>query len=200
MEPDLDPGYTFAVAVEGTACIDPGSYVAALARHAVRAGAQIIRGRATGFRIESGRLKAVRTIDGEVFCDRAVISAGAWSKQLTAALGDRIFLESERGYHVIIRNPEIRLKHLILFTDPKLATTSTRSGIRVTGQVELAGLRAKPNWKRAHVLRGFALNAYPGLPRKLPNDRQMLWMDIICGAKPVVDPAPYSPRRFAASE
>lgn len=242
MEPSLDPRYTFAVAIEGSACIDPGGYVAALASHAVRAGARIVRSHATGFRIDTSRLKAVQTTEGEILCDRAVISAGAWSKNLTTNLGDRIFLESERGYHTTIRDPEIKPNHRILFTDGKLATTNTPSGMRVTGQVELAGLDAKPNWNRAHILRDFALNAYPKLPKRIPDERQTLWMghrpstpdglpvigpstkcpdviyafghghigmtsgpatarivaDIVRGAKPAIDPSPYSPRRFVA--
>ncbi|MET3910088.1 D-amino-acid dehydrogenase [Bradyrhizobium sp. S3.3.6] len=176
LEPDLDPRYTFAIAVDGSVCVDPGRYVAALVDHACRRGATIRKGRARGFRIKSGRLQAVQTADGELACDRGVIATGAWSKELVRGLGDRVFLESERGYHAVIQDPEIKLKSRILFTDGKLAITTTPSGLRVTGQVELASLRAKPNWTRAHVLRDFALNAFPGMPKTLPHTRQTFWM------------------------
>jgi len=46
----------------------------------------------------------------------------------------------------------------------------------LAGQVELAGLDAAPNWKRAEVLRDFALRTWPGLPRDLPAERVKVWM------------------------
>jgi D-amino-acid dehydrogenase len=49
-------------------------------------------------------------------------------------------------------------------------------GLRLAGQVEIAGLEAAPNWKRAEILRDFALSVYPGLPRDLPTDRVKFWM------------------------
>ena len=111
------------------------------------------------------------------------------------------------------------------------------------GQVELAGLSAAPNWRRAEILRDFALRLFPGLPRELPPERVKVWMghrpsiagrpalhrpgarlsadivhafghghvglaagattgrlvaDLVGGRPPVIDPAPYAPRRFTA--
>lgn len=79
-EPDLDARYTLGIFVpEAGHCRNPGAYVAALARHAQEAGAQRVAARATGFRIEGGRLRAVRTDAGEIACDAAAICAGARS-------------------------------------------------------------------------------------------------------------------------
>src|SRR5579872_3230412 len=73
-EPALDRRYKFGLLVEENGqCRDPGAYVAALVRHAQSLGAQLLRGRATGFRIEAGRLRAVRTEGGEVAADKAEI-------------------------------------------------------------------------------------------------------------------------------
>jgi D-amino-acid dehydrogenase len=52
----------------------------------------------------------------------------------------------------------------------------TAHGLRIAGQVELAGLDAAPNWRRAEVLRDFALRMWPGLPRDLPVERVKFWM------------------------
>src|ERR1700722_17900046 len=99
-EPSLDRRYTFGVLVEENGqCRDPGAYVAALVRHAQALGAELLRRKGGGFRIAHRRLRAVRTEAGEVVADKAVIAAGAWSKTLAAAAGDRVPLESERGYH-----------------------------------------------------------------------------------------------------
>jgi D-amino-acid dehydrogenase len=42
--------------------------------------------------------------------------------------------------------------------------------------VELAGLEAAPNWRRAEVLLKFAREVYPGLPADLSMDRVKVWM------------------------
>jgi D-amino-acid dehydrogenase len=176
-EPELDRRYTFGVLVEeGANCADPGAYVAALAAYAKSLGAKLLQNRATGFRIGSGRLAAVQTDGAELPTDRAVISAGAHSRTLALAAGDAVPLETERGYHAVISTPEISPRHPMMPSDGKMAVTPTRGGLRIAGQVELAGLAAAPNWKRAEILRDFALRTFPGLPRDLPADRVKFWM------------------------
>ncbi len=176
-EPALDRHYKFAVLVEENGqCRDPGAYVAALARHAVGLGATISQTRATGFRIEAGRLRAVITGDGEVAADWAVIAAGAWSKQLAQAVGDRVLLETERGYHVVIADPGIDARYPVMPSDGKMACVMTPAGLRLAGQVELAGLEAAANWQRAEVLLKFARKVFPGLPADLPPERVKMWM------------------------
>ena len=176
-EPALDRRYTFAVLVpEGGNVTDPGAYVAALAAHAVGLGAEHVRARATGFRIEGGRLRAVLTEGGEIACDAAAIAAGARSRTLAAQAGDRVVLETERGYHAVLSDPGVTLRHPMLTADTKAAVVSTAAGLRVAGTVELAGLEAAPDWRRAAVLRAAMLRTIPGLPRDLPADRITVWM------------------------
>jgi D-amino-acid dehydrogenase len=173
-EPALDRRYTFGILVEENGqCRDPGAYVAALARHAADLGATILQTGATGFRIEAGRLRAVKIRDGEVACDKAVIAAGAWSKALAREAGDRVPLETERGYHVVIENPGIAPRYPVMPSDGKMACVMTPAGLRIAGQVELAGLDAAPNWQRAEVLLAFARKVFPALPADVP---AKLWM------------------------
>jgi len=177
-EPALDRRYTFGLLIEDCGqCLDPGAYVAALVAHAEAQGAQRRQGRAAGFSIAQGRLKAVR-VEGqaEIVCDRAVISAGARSRVLAAAAGDRVSLETERGYHVVIEDPGVTPRYPTMPSDGKMANVMTAHGFRLAGQVELAGLDAAPNWKRADILRDFALRTWPGLPRDLPAGRVKMWM------------------------
>lgn len=176
-EPTLNPRYRFGVLVEaGAHCIDPGAYVASLVRCAVAQGATLVRARATGFDIADGKLRAVATDGGNIACDRAVISAGVWSKQLARAAGDRISLESERGYHVVIADPEAAPRTPVMPSDGKMGNTVTTKGLRASGQVELAAIDAPPNWKRAQVLLDHLRRTYPGLPKDIPAARLSRWM------------------------
>jgi D-amino-acid dehydrogenase len=176
-EPALDRRYKFALLIEQNGqCVDPGALVAALVRHGQALGARLHRARVTGLHIEAGRLRAVRTDAGDLACDKAVIAAGAWSKTLAAVAGDAVPLETERGYHALIKDPGIELCLPVMPSDGKMSNVMTPQGLRLAGQVELAGLDAVPNWKRAEILRDFALRTWPGLPRDLPADRVKVWM------------------------
>ncbi len=176
-EPALDARYRFGVLVEaGAHCVDPGRYVAALVSHAQSQGATVIKARAIGFNIQAGRLRAVRTDTGQILCDRAVVAAGIQSRSLAFEAGDRVSLESERGYHVVISDPEAAPRIPVMPSDGKMANTLTLNGLRASGQVELASVNAPPNWKRASVLLDHALRTYPQLPRQIPEDRISRWM------------------------
>ena len=192
-EPSLDRRYGFGVFVEaGAHCLDPGAYVAALVAQAEALGATRHRVRATGFRLAAGRLAAVRTDGGEIPADAAVIAAGAWSGRLAAVVGDRVPLATERGYHAVIAAPESAPRHPVMPSDGKMSITRMSQGLRLAGQVELAGLTAPPDWRRAAILRDFAHRLFPGLPRDLPPERVRVWMGhrpSVADGLPVIGPA-----------
>ena len=176
-EPDLDPRYTFGVLVEEAGrCRNPGAYVAALAAHAVAQGAVIVKARASGFRIANGKLVSVITDAGEIACDAAAVAAGARSRALTASIGDRLPLESERGYHVMITDPGTGPRTSMMASDAKMVINWTDKGLRAAGQVEFAGVDAAPNWKRAEILRENLIGMFPKLPKSIPADRIKVWL------------------------
>ena len=176
-EPDLDRRYTFGALVEeGGHCRDPGALVAALISQAQSMGADVQRVAASGFRIEGGRLCAVLAGPREILADRAIICAGAHSKSLAAAAGSRVPLETERGYHAMVVGAEVGPRTPMMPYDGKMSVTWTNHGLRCAGQVEIAGLEAAPNWKRAEILRDHLLRSFPGLPRDLPPERVKFWM------------------------
>ena len=176
-EPSLHERYQFGVLVgEAGHCRNPGAYVAALVAHACALGATRVQRRATGFSIDAGRLRAVRTDGAEISCDAAVIAAGARSKALASEAGDQVSLESERGYHVMITQPEGSLCTPVNASDCNAVATPTEGGLLLAGQVEIASFDAAPNWRRAEILRDHALSMFPALPRDLPASRLRYWL------------------------
>jgi len=197
LEPDLHPRYTFGVLVPETGhCRNPGAYVAALVRLAQERGAELRRARATGFHIEAGRLRAVRTDQGDLACDKAVIAAGARAAALARLAGDRIPLEAERGYHMVVKDPEGAPRTPTMFADRKVIVNRMEAGLRVAGQVEIAGIDAAPDWRRARILLEHLQTIYPALPQRLPDERLDAWL----GSRPstpdglpVIGPASATP-------
>ena len=155
---------------------NPLGLVTRLVEHFLRSGGEIVHARATGFRLDGQRLAAVRSDGGEVAAGAAVVCAGAWSKPLAAALGDHIPLESERGYHLMVRDLEIMPRIPTADADGKFVATPMELGLRFAGTVELAGLDAPPDWRRARMLLQQGRRLLPGLAADYPEERLSVWM------------------------
>ncbi len=177
LEPALSRDYVRGLLVrENGHTSNPLALVERLVDNFRRLGGQIERARAVGFRLDGGRLAAVRTEAGELAADAAIVCAGAWSKPLAASLGDRIPLETERGYHLMIRDPEIMPRIPTADADGKFVATPMETGLRLAGTVELAGLAAPPDWRRARILLEQGRRMLPGLAADHAEERLSVWM------------------------
>lgn len=176
-EPTLSQRYAFGVLFPDNGFVrNPNRLVRALAEAFVRDGGRLIKDEASGFVLEDGHLESVRTRSGLLPATRAVVAAGAHSRRLAAELDDRVPLETERGYHAIIRNPEIAPRVAIMDAERKFVATPMETGLRFAGTVELAGLEAPPRWERARSLLTHGLDMFRGLARTYPDDRVTTWM------------------------
>jgi D-amino-acid dehydrogenase len=177
LEPALSREFVKGVLVaENGHTVNPHRLVNTLADAFRRDGGRIERARVTGFELDGTRLKGIRTENGTLAADAAVVAAGAWSKPLAAELGDQIPLETERGYHLIIRDPEVAPRIPVADAAGKFVATPMETGLRVAGTVELAGLAAPPNWERSRVLLKHVHRLFPALRESYPEERLSMWM------------------------
>jgi D-amino-acid dehydrogenase len=177
LEPALSRDYVRGVLVrENGHTSNPLALVERLVEHFVRSGGELVQGRAYGFRLDGGRLTAIQTDAGDLPADAAIVCAGAYSKPLAAALGDRVPLETERGYHLMVRDPEIMPRIPTADADGKFVATPMDTGLRFAGTVELAGLEAPPDWRRARILLEQGRKMLPGLAASHPQERISVWM------------------------
>lgn len=176
-EPALDPRYGFAVHVEEAGhCRQPSRYTKALFAHALASGARHVTAHATGWRLEGGRLRAVTTTAGDIDADAAVVAAGSRSAPLARAAGDRVPLQTERGYHAAIAGADIGPRTPIMAMDRKVIATMMEGALRIGGQVEIAANDAPPNWRRAEVVRDIGFELFPALPRDLGPEHVRFWL------------------------
>jgi len=177
LEPALSRDYVRGLLVrENGHTSNPLALVERLVAHFLRCGGELIRGRAHGFGLDGHRLAAIETDRGNLPADAAVVCAGAYSKPLAAALGDKVPLETERGYHLMIRDPEAMPRIPTADADGKFVATPMDTGLRFAGTVELAGLDAPPDWRRARVLLEQGRKMLPGLPVSHPEEQISVWM------------------------
>ena len=73
--------------------------------------------------------------------DKLVIACGAFSKKLTDNLGEKIPLDTERGYHVHFKNCDHLLSRPVIFQNRGFGITPMEQGLRVVGTVEFGGLK-----------------------------------------------------------
>jgi D-amino-acid dehydrogenase len=177
LDPNLSREYVKGALVrENGHTVNPHRLVNSLAAAFQRAGGSLLRRHVVGFEVAGDRLKALRCTDGPLAADAAVLAAGIWSRPLAAELGDRVPLETERGYHLMIRDPEVSPRIPVADADGKFVATPMELGLRLAGTVELAGLKAPPNWQRARVLLTHARRMYPALSPAYAEDRLSMWM------------------------
>jgi D-amino-acid dehydrogenase len=163
-EPRLSPGITHLVRFpEQGHCPNPLRLSQALARRLQDEGTRVVTERAEGFKLQDARITHVVTRHGAVETDAVVIAAGAQSHKLTAQLGSRLLLETERGYHVTLERPSFVPRIPIMSGEGKFFVTPMEMGLRVAGTVELAGLDAPPNYTRTGPLVAGARRLFPGL-------------------------------------
>jgi D-amino-acid dehydrogenase len=92
-----------------------------------------------------------------------VIAAGARSKTLAAQVGATVPLETERGYHVMLAAPSVVPRIPVCSGEGKYFATPMEGGLRIAGTVELGGLDAPPNDRRAATLVEGARHLFPTL-------------------------------------
>ena len=94
---------------------------------------------------------------------RIVVATGAWSKELLTPLGIDVPLETERGYHALMPEPSIKLSIPVLVKNRGFGLTPMENGLCAAGTVEIGGLQAPPNERRAMILAEHAKRLFPSL-------------------------------------
>jgi D-amino-acid dehydrogenase len=177
LEPALSPAYVRARFIaENGYCRNPLRLSRSLAEALVANGGEIRRERAEGFAFADGKVEAVLTAAGRLPAAAVVLAAGAHSKPFAARLGENVPLDTERGYHAMIKAPEVVPRLPVMDAEAKFVATPMEEGLRMAGTVEFAGLDAPPDWRRARVLLRHGQAMFPGLPRAMGEDRVAVWM------------------------
>ena len=164
IEPALGPDITLLAMMKNHAYIHaPGPYVQALAEEFQANGGDIRQAEVQDFTLSNGKISEVMTDQGSIPCDTAVITTGVWSKPLMARLGLKILLDSERGYHIVFKDPSITLRNTYMITTGKLVATPMSEGLRVAGVVEFGGLEAGPSKAPFDLLYKQVKQSFPDL-------------------------------------
>ncbi|WP_167531414.1 MULTISPECIES: FAD-dependent oxidoreductase [unclassified Mesorhizobium] len=164
LQPGLSPRFVRGTFVPGWKTVaDPKLLGKAVWAYAQSKGARFEMARID--RVAAGQDGATLTLaDGSNRQARhLVIAAGAWSHLLARQLGDRIPLETERGYNTTLTRAAFDVRRQLIFSGHGFVITPLDTGLRVGGAVELGGIERPPNFNRAKALLRKAQAFLPGL-------------------------------------
>ena len=139
--------------------------------------------------------KLTRTYDGatlegpglKLHARKVVIAAGAHSRSLAAQAGDRVPLDTERGYHVEFAMERPRLTRPTCPSTRGFYLCPMAGRLRVAGTVELGGLTAPPSPHRIAKLIEGAGAIFPDL--RAPTREWMGFRPSMPDSLPVIGPS-----------
>ncbi|RUX25310.1 FAD-dependent oxidoreductase, partial [Mesorhizobium sp. M2A.F.Ca.ET.042.01.1.1] len=141
LQPGLSPRFVKGTFVPGWKTVaDPKLLGKAVWAYAEKLGARFEHARVE--RVEAGANGATIVLaDGtRRTANNLVIAAGAWSHLLAKILGDRIPLETERGYNTTLPASAFDVRRQLIFSGHGFVITPLQTGLRVGGAVELGGI------------------------------------------------------------
>jgi D-amino-acid dehydrogenase len=237
IQPGLAPRFTRGTFTPGWYSIaDPKLYTLALSDYFCTMRGVIERAEVSALRPIQGGIEVLAK-DGKVRrAPQVVVAAGAFSHRIARTMGEKVPLETERGYNTTLPSDAFDLRTQVTFGGHGFVVTRLSTGIRVGGAVEFAGLELSPNFRRSEAMLKKAQAFLPGLkseggvqwmglrpslPDSLPAigrarvtprviyafghghlgltqsaGTARIVADLLTGAAPTIDIAPFSAQRF----
>lgn len=198
IEPDISPDFNSGVMIHGQGrATDPSRLLHVLTRRFLHQGGKLRRADVQGLLPSPDGSVTLQTNMGDIHAPKLVVAAGAWSACLLKPLGIHIPLESQRGYHLMLKDPGVSLTHTVMDADRMIAANMMEGGLRLAGTVELAGLTAKADYTRSRNLGVIGRQLFP----RLNTGSAAEWMGhrpSLPDSLPVIDRAPGHPQILLA--
>ncbi|WP_179402262.1 NAD(P)/FAD-dependent oxidoreductase [Burkholderia guangdongensis] len=193
LEPNLAPIFAHGTLFRDSWFLsDPCGFLCAL--HASLIG-QGLRHERTAIRMLEPRPAGVRIVDeaGRTHgAEHVVVCAGALSGRFARQCGDRVPLDTERGYHVRFPGTSSLISRPCGWAERGFYMVPMDGGIRAAGTVELGGYGLQKNQALLNLITTSARQALPGLPE--PDSTWLGFRPSLPDGLPVVGASSASPR------
>lgn len=189
LQPGIDPRFTHAsYTPKWMNTCDPLLWTKHIARQFVARGGMIEVVEIKSLSHNEDQV-LVTTSNEVLLAKQVVVASGAWSHQLARTLGDKIPLETERGYNTTLPAGAFDLRTHLTFGGHGFVVSKISGGVRIGGAAELGGLNLPPNYKRSEILLQKAAQFLP----KLKTEGGQQWMGFrpsMPDSLPVIDHSP----------
>ena len=166
LEPNLNPIFDSGVIYESAMYArDPHGILKKIFKLFLDKGGKFIQENIKSLKQISESQTIIKSEAKEYSFEKTVIASGAFSKNLTDQLGEKIPLDTERGYHVHFKNMDHLISRPVIFLDRGFGMSPMNQGLRAVGTVELGGLKNPPSKKRIDYLVRCAKELLPQLEK-----------------------------------
>ena len=164
LEPNLKPVFDAGVIYESAMhARDPHGILKEIFKLFLNKGGKFIQENITSLKQISENQTIIKSEKKEYSFEKTVIASGAFSKNLTDQLGEKIPLDTERGYHVHFKDMDHLISRPVIFLNKAFGVTPMNQGLRAVGTVELGGLKNPISKKRIDYLIRCAKELLPQL-------------------------------------
>jgi D-amino-acid dehydrogenase len=122
----------------------------------------------TGFDIQNGEVKTVKTSTGDVDGDLVVMTGGTWLPELAKLAGLTVPVMPGKGYSFMESNDRHKIIHPALLMEARVAVTPMNGQVRFGGTMEIAPVNDKVNMNRVEGIVNSIPQYYPDLTTDLP--------------------------------
>ncbi|MDA9073299.1 FAD-binding oxidoreductase [Pelagibacteraceae bacterium] len=188
LEPNLNPVFDAGVIYESAMhARDPHGILKKIFRLFISKGGKFIQENIVNLKQSRVNQTIIKSENSEYVFEKSVIASGAFSKNLTDQLGEKIPLDTERGYHVHFKDMDHLISRPVIFLDKGFGLTPMNQGLRAVGTVELGGLRNPPSKKRIDYVIKCAKELLPQL--KTHNDEWLGFRPTLPDFLPIMGPS-----------
>ena len=188
LEPNLNPVFDAGVIYESAMhARDPHGILKKIFKLFLSKGGEFIQENITSLKQSNINETIIKSEDREYIFEKTVIASGAFSKNLTDQLGEKIPLDTERGYHVHFKDMDHLISRPVIFLDRGFGMTPMNQGLRAVGTVELGGLKNPLSKKRIDYIVKCAKELLPQL--KKHDDEWLGFRPTLPDFLPVIGPS-----------
>ncbi len=164
LEPNLNPVFDAGIIYESAMhARDPHGILKQIFRLFLNRGGKFIQTNIKSIEQSKTDETIIRSDNEEYKFEKSVVASGAFSKQFTDQLGEKIPLDTERGYHVHFKGQERLISRPVIFLDRGFGMTPMNQGLRAVGTVELGGTENPLSKKRIEYIIRCAKELLPQL-------------------------------------
>ena len=131
LEPNLNPVFDAGVIYESAMhARDPHGILKEIFRLFIKKGGKFIQENIKSLKQINENETIIKSESKEYKFEKSVIASGAFSKNLTDQLDEKIPLDTERGYHVHYKNMDHLISRPVIFLDRGFGLTPMNQGLR----------------------------------------------------------------------
>ena len=174
LEPDVEVRVRGGVYFPGDAHITPRALVTQLISLLKERGVKFqTQTTVQDFVVESGKIKATKTNNGDFFFDDVIVASGSWSGLVSAKLNLSLPMQAGKGYSFTLQNVAKNVRIPSIFLEARVAVTPMGNTLRFGGTMEISGVDHTINMNRVRGIVESIPKYYPNMKVEMPKQEDV---------------------------